>query len=240
MSGRADGTRSPDTDGSVVLDERVMIVPSTARPCALVTPCRNGSGALEKVPAPSGVSGCFYHIKHSESDGETSPESPPRRPADATFRPGCQRRAHAPGPRAPLRHSSIQDDRAKRGLDSSSIRLEEWRQGEALAQVSDVLVDSEAGAVGCDLEENPTRLAEIDRREIIAINDGGDPQASRADVLTPRLLLRTARRPKGNVVNTTDSKPGRPQVRSLFQMHLRPRTAGPDREDAHHSSGGIP
>src|SRR4051812_42798887 len=55
-------------------------------------------------------------------------------------------------------------------------RLEAWRQRQALAEVFERLVDGESGADRGNLEQHPAGLAEVDRAEVEAIDDRGDPR----------------------------------------------------------------
>src|SRR5437764_11816623 len=60
------------------------------------------------------------------------------------------------------------------GFDRRAARFEERRQRQLLAQVLGVLVGGEAGAVGRDLEQHPSVLAEVDRVEVVPIDDRSD------------------------------------------------------------------
>src|SRR5437764_397160 len=57
------------------------------------------------------------------------------------------------------------------GLYLLAVRLEERGKRELLAEMFRVLIGGEAGTVGCDLEEYPARLPEVDRTEVVAVYD---------------------------------------------------------------------
>src|SRR3979411_3549841 len=56
----------------------------------------------------------------------------------------------------------------QRALNLLATRLKKIRQLQVPTEGFDRLVDCEPGGIGRDLEENPTRLAEVDRTEIVA------------------------------------------------------------------------
>ena len=74
------------------------------------------------------------------------------------------------------------------------------REREALAQVLERLVGSEAGADGGDLEEDAAGLAEVDRLEVEAVDDRGRMRACLGDPFAPRLVILRLRGP-GDVVD---------------------------------------
>jgi hypothetical protein len=59
-----------------------------------------------------------------------------------------------------------------------------------------ILVDGEAGRERRDFEQDSTRLAEVNRAEVVAVEDVGDVPTCLVDPLTPRFLLVVRRRPR--------------------------------------------
>src|SRR5207244_6805182 len=78
--------------------------------------------------------------------------------------------------------------------------LEVRRKREPLAEVLRRLVGREAGTEGCDLEEHAARLAEVDRAEVEAVDDGRRRRAGVERPLPPRLVV-VHRRGPGDVVD---------------------------------------
>src|SRR5205823_5133670 len=66
------------------------------------------------------------------------------------------------------------------------------------------LVDAEARAVGGDLEQDATRLAEVDRLEIPAVDHRGHVAAGCQQRVSPPHLGIRVRRPPGDVMNGSD------------------------------------
>ena len=60
-------------------------------------------------------------------------------------------------------------DRRQRALELLAQVLVLRREPQRLAEVLGVLVDREAGGEGRDLEQDPARLAEVDRAEVVAV-----------------------------------------------------------------------
>src|SRR5204862_3540686 len=79
--------------------------------------------------------------------------------------------------------------RRKDGLDRRAQVLVVGRKRELLAEVLERLVDREAGADGRDLEQHAARLAEVDRLEVEAVDDGRRMRATLRDTLLPGLVL---------------------------------------------------
>src|ERR1700760_5001684 len=80
-------------------------------------------------------------------------------------------------------------------LQALAQRLEARRQREALAEVRRVLVDGEARTDRRDLEQHAARLAEVDRAEVEAVDDGRRAwPPGLGDARLPRLLVVGLRR----------------------------------------------
>src|SRR5919204_6209287 len=77
--------------------------------------------------------------------------------------------------------------RGEHRLEALAQVLEGGRQREPLAEVLRRLVGREAGAEGGDLEEDAARLAEVDRAEVEAVDDGGRRRAGLQRPRPPRL-----------------------------------------------------
>ena len=78
-------------------------------------------------------------------------------------------------------------------LDGLARGLEPRRQLERAAQLQQRLVDVESGGIGRDLEQHAARLAEVDAREVLAVDDLGDVVALLDEFLAPLLLRRPGR-----------------------------------------------
>src|SRR5262249_50863643 len=57
------------------------------------------------------------------------------------------------------------------------------------------------GRIGRDLEQDATRLAEVNRMEVHAIDDRSDPTDMRYQLALPAFLLFVSRRPERNVMD---------------------------------------
>src|SRR5262245_29404875 len=79
--------------------------------------------------------------------------------------------------------------RREQRLDLLAQVLEVRRQRQALAQSLERLVGREPGADGRDLEQDAARLAEVDRLEVEAVDDGRRRAACVDHPLSPGLVL---------------------------------------------------
>src|SRR3954468_3529672 len=70
-------------------------------------------------------------------------------------------------------------------LDLLAVGLELRRQDHLRAELLERHVDREAGAVVGDLEQDPGRLAEVDRVEVVAVDDAGGLDAGLRQPLLP-------------------------------------------------------
>jgi hypothetical protein len=52
-------------------------------------------------------------------------------------------------------------ERLKSGFDAFPVRLEERRQRQTFAEMLRIFIGGEAGPIGCDLEEDAVRFAEV-------------------------------------------------------------------------------
>src|SRR5918993_3441409 len=86
-------------------------------------------------------------------------------------------------------------------------------------------VNGEPWQVGGDLEEHPTGLAEVDRAEVVAVEDGGDVETAGRDLLPPFPLRRLIRRPPGDVVHRSDRRQPSGPVRLLKNVRKAPAGA---------------
>src|SRR5882672_6147343 len=90
----------------------------------------------------------------------------------------------------------------QRALNLLATRLEKIRQLQVPTEGFERLVDREPGDVGRDLEQNTTRLAEIDRTEIVAILLFSRVSSVRTDQLFGHLrLLCVVGNTEGNVMH---------------------------------------
>src|SRR6266508_3005482 len=86
--------------------------------------------------------------------------------------------------------------------------LEARRQRESLAEVLERLVSREAGADRRYLEEDAARLAEVDRAEVVAVDDRRRRAAALDHPLAPALVLLGRRRPGDVVHGSRAADPG--------------------------------
>ena len=130
-----------------------------------------------------------------------------------------------------LGRSPNRTDRLQAGFDLGAVGLEEGRQRESLAEVRRVLVGGEAGAVGGDLEEDAARLAEVERLEVVAVDDVGD-----ADARPPAPVAPGPCSLSSGARNATWWTPPMPRLRGwqvgpLLDADLRAGAAGTGLED---------
>src|SRR3954447_26806466 len=81
------------------------------------------------------------------------------------------------------------------------------RDAELLAEMFGIFVDGEAGREGRDLEQDAARLAEVDRAEVVAVEDLRHIAAGLDDPAAPLPLLFVAGRP-GDVVDGARARNG--------------------------------
>src|SRR3954462_10101594 len=74
-------------------------------------------------------------------------------------------------------------------LDLLAVGLELRRQDHLRPELVERYIDREAGAVVRDLEQHAARLAEVDRVEVVAVDDAGGLHALAGDVLLPARVL---------------------------------------------------
>ena len=86
--------------------------------------------------------------------------------------------------------------------DRLAIFFKKWRQRNFITQRRRILIDSEAGPIGRDLEQNSVRLAEIKTPEIVAIDLSAVPDAHRIQSIVPLVLLLFSRRPESHVMHS--------------------------------------
>src|SRR5438128_4986877 len=81
----------------------------------------------------------------------------------------------------------------QRGFELVAQRLVAQWQREPLTEVLSGLIDSEAGADGRDLKQHAARLAEVDRAEVVAVDDGCRAGARLRHQRVPPLVILHAR-----------------------------------------------
>src|SRR3712207_4713381 len=126
-------------------------------------------------------------------------------------------------PRRPSR--AAPSERLQPRLDGGPARLQERRQGEALAEGLEGLVGGEARPVGGDLEQDAVRLAEIEAAEIVAVDGAAvrHPEAPEPLRAGPVGLL--VRGPERDVVDPAGAGLGGRQVGLDPHLQLRRRAA---------------
>src|SRR5215216_3138541 len=121
-------------------------------------------------------------------------------------------------------------DRLQPRLYLLAARLEERRQREPLAEVRGVLVRGEPGTVGCDLEEHPAGLAEVDGTEVVAVDLRRHTESRAPYPLPPRRVFLVVRRPKCDVVDAAPSQIRLRRPGPLDDPYLSPRPPRTDLE----------
>src|SRR5689334_14071943 len=96
--------------------------------------------------------------------------------------------------------ASVSVDRREIRDDFSSVRLEERRQHDLLAECALILVDREAWSVRRDLEQNSVRLTEVQASKPIAVDLPTVRNTHRIESLGPRVVILIGRS-KGDVVD---------------------------------------
>ena len=116
-------------------------------------------------------------------------------------------------------------------LDRGTVGLQEGRQREPLAEVLGVLVGGEAGSVGGDLEEDAARLAEVERLEVVAVDDVGDADAGRPYPVSPGAVLGIVRSAESDVMDSAAAELGGAEIRPLLDANFRAGTTWTALED---------
>ncbi|KAI3480216.1 hypothetical protein L1887_57675 [Cichorium endivia] len=112
------------------------------------------------------------------------------------------------------------------------------RQLERFAQMRGILVAVETGLIGGDLEQDAARSAEIDRPEIIAIDDGGDLIARIHQRLTHVQLLLTVFDGESDMVDRTCPRTGKGRLRQGRKID-RVGTVAAGNDEARHIAFSI-
>src|SRR5579864_8316301 len=90
-----------------------------------------------------------------------------------------------------------------------------------------VLVRGEAGTIGGNLKQYPTRLAEVDRVEIEAVDDRSDAQACPRQPFPPSGMLLVVGGAEGYMMDPAGSRlAAEGKVGPLHQPDFGPRTTG--------------
>src|SRR5919202_3559159 len=113
-------------------------------------------------------------------------------------------------------------------LDALPILLQPGRKLQALAEVVRVFVHRKAGRVGGDLEEDPARFAEVDRAEVLPVEDVGHVETAIRNLFSPLFLRCLVRRPPRDVVHRPDRR--QPSGPVWLLPHVREAPAGARRE----------
>ena len=116
-------------------------------------------------------------------------------------------------------------------LDLGAVRLEEGRQRQPLAEVLGVLVRREAGTVGGDLEEDAARLPEVERLEVVAVDDVGDADAGRPHPVAPGPVLGVIGGAERDVMDPAAAELGGREIGTLLDANLRAGSARTALED---------
>ena len=117
------------------------------------------------------------------------------------------RRAADRDPSRRSRDVHVELERWQRGSNLFAVGLQPGRQLEAATKLEQRFIDGEARRVGRDLEQHTSRLAEVDGREVLPIDDLGHLNAMRSELLLPKRLRRQVRRPEGDVMDRAASLP---------------------------------
>src|SRR5215207_5540997 len=94
-----------------------------------------------------------------------------------------------------------------------------------------VLVRGEAGAVSGDLEEDAARLPEVERLEVVAVDDVGDANAGGPHPVSPGPVLGVIRGTERDVMDPAAAEPGGWEIGTLLDTYLRAGSARTALED---------
>src|SRR3990172_3268841 len=104
------------------------------------------------------------------------------------------------------------------GLNLLAIWLQEGREGELLAQVLNVLIGGKTRSISGNLEQDTARLAEIDRLEVVAVDDIGHLQACLGNPLPPLRMLCIILFAEHHVMYAAPAHSSRLKFRSRFNL----------------------
>src|SRR6185503_18296047 len=97
-------------------------------------------------------------------------------------------------------------ERREARLDRGPLLLEPWRQDDPRPELLDRAVDGEPGLRRRELEQDPARLAEVDRAEVVAVDDPAVRDAGLLQHVEPAPVLGLGRVP-GDVVDRAGTLP---------------------------------
>src|SRR5215210_9075566 len=106
-------------------------------------------------------------------------------------------------------------ERRQSRFDSGAVGLQPGRQYEVFAKLGRALIEGEAGAVGGELEEHPTRFSEVYRLEPEAVYYLRRVASSRDHLLACGQLRLVVGQPPGDVVYAAHAPLSPPLVRYL-------------------------
>src|SRR5579875_174600 len=116
-------------------------------------------------------------------------------------------------------------DRLQTCLDFWPVGLQERRQRQAFAKGSQVFVGGEAGTIGGYFAQDATRLAEVDRTKVEAINYRCDICSDLGQTLSPGAMLFVVRGAEGYMMYTANRGPAKGQIWTNFNVDFCARPA---------------
>src|SRR5437016_3103768 len=161
--------------------------------------------------------------------GRRSVSSPPvpcsnSNTGPSAVRPGTKRCTNSGDTRhRPLAGATTtrEAERGEARLDRRAVGLKPGRQPEPSAERVGSLIHRETRRVRRDLEQHAARLVEVDRPEVLAVQDRGDAEVRLHEPLPPSLLCLVRRRAPSDMVHRADRHVTGRRVRRADDIHPR-------------------
>src|ERR671917_1471574 len=176
-------------------------------------PCLSGSESPPPAPALARAARGRPRSRLSRAAREASPRTRPGRSGGRTRDPRRSFAAHR-------RHAQGWQHL----FELLSLRLEPGRKPQLLSEAFGLLIRAEAGRVGGDLEKDAAGLAEVDRTEVVAVEDGRDVVAEGRHPLAQLELPLLVGDAEGDVVDGPYAHGAAREAGSVGDVH---RVAGP-------------
>src|SRR5947209_7539543 len=116
-----------------------------------------------------------------------------------------------------------QAERRQHLLKLFSLRLQPGGQLQTGSQLLDGLIHREAGGIGRDLKEDASRLAKVNRVEVLAIHHRRDIEVETSQRPAPGLLALISRGSPGHMMDGSTSHMAPSQPRRTAHIPIRPR-----------------
>src|SRR5262249_55624615 len=113
-------------------------------------------------------------------------------------------------------------DRWQSALYIRASGLEPGRELERRAEAVGCLVDRKSGRIGCNLEQDPARLAKIDRTKILTVENRRHVEAERDNLFPPDMLLLVRLGAKRDVMHGSSTEPALDRFGMAQHVELGP------------------